>query len=108
MGELEDRISSVLSDPEQFGKIAAMAKSIMGQGSAEPEKPSEPDIQIPPGLGNILSSGMNERSESLKMLEAMKPCLSEKRRKKMEKALTLARLARFAGLAVSGMEDNDV
>ena len=30
MGEFEDRINSVLNDPEQMDKIANLAKSLMG------------------------------------------------------------------------------
>lgn len=108
MGELEDRISSVLNDPEQFSKIAAMAKSLMGGESEAPQQKAAPDMELMGKLGSIFKADIASGSESLKMLEAMKPCLSEKRRKKLDKALTLARLARFAGFAVNGMGDEDV
>ena len=33
MSEFEDRINSVLKDPEQMDKIASLAKSLMGGGA---------------------------------------------------------------------------
>ena len=36
MGELEDQLNSILSDPEQMAKIAGLAKSLMGGGDDAP------------------------------------------------------------------------
>ena len=35
MSEFEDRINSVLNDPEQMDKIANLAKSLMGGGDGQ-------------------------------------------------------------------------
>mgnify|MGYP004550994531 FL=1 len=52
-------------------------------------------------LGKLLS-GMKsqEPDNNVVLLEAMKPYLAEKRRAKMERALKLAKLAKFAELAL--------
>ena len=112
MSELEDRINSVLSDPDQMEKIMGMAKSLMG-GSEEKSAPaSNPFSELgidPSSLGRIsrLMSGA-QGGEKQALLEAMKPYLSEKRRTKMDKAMKIARLARIARFAMGEMGDGDV
>ena len=101
MGELEDQLNSILSDPEQMAKIAGLAKSLMGGGDDALPPPGEagPD----PGLLQMLGRAMNtggENSREQALLAAMKPYLSEKRRGKIDRAMKLARLARIAGLAL--------
>ena len=104
MGELEDQLNSILSDPKQMEQIAGLARSLMGSG-AGPESPGTPepgDLGIDPGLLKKLTRAMkdggNGREQAL--LKAMQPYLSDKRRGKMDRALRLARLARIARLAM--------
>ena len=103
MSELEDRISSILNDPEQMDRIAEMAKSLMGG-----EAPQAPADMLPPELGDaallgrlgrLLRSAKTEDSRQEALLQAMKPYLSERRRGKMERAIQIARMARIAQLA---------
>lgn len=105
MGELEDRINSVLSDPKQMEQIMDMARSLMG--GEEPPKQGgglasllqgvgggAPD----PGLLGRLSGLMNTGADGDRraLLEALGPWLSAKRREKLERAMRMARLARVA------------
>lgn len=108
MSEFEDRLNSILNDPEQMDKIANMAKSLMGGDgtTANPAQavPAQPfdglDAGMLQGIRKIMS-GMNSTQvdEKTALLEAMKPYLGEKRRAKMEKAMKLAKMARLAELA---------
>ena len=41
MGELEDKLNSILGDPAQMEKIAGLAKSLMGGGAA-PRRTARP------------------------------------------------------------------
>ena len=113
MDDIGDKISSILNDPAQFGKIAQMAKSIMG---GEPEAGREKTAQaeddglgLNPALlsrlGGLLKKSGGKSSQAA-LLEAMKPYLSEKRRKKMEKAMKLAKLASFAELAAAEFKED--
>lgn len=113
MSEFEDRLNSILNDPEQMDKIASMAKSLMGGGTdagtqqAPPPSGGETPSPLLEGLdpGMIqrvmqMMSGMNqEPDENTALLEAMKPFLKEKRRAKMDRALKLAKMAKMAQLA---------
>ena len=101
MGELEDQLNSILSDPKQMEQIAGLARSLMGGGEAKaaPE-PGEPGVD--PGqlqrLMQAMKGGDSGRAQAL--LKAMAPYLSEKRRGKVDRALQIARLARIARLAM--------
>ena len=79
MGEFEDRINSVLSDPGQLEKIAKLAKSFMAGGG--------------------------EKKQERALLEAMLPYMSEKRRSKMTTAIKIARIAGIARAAMGEMGD---
>lgn len=132
MSEFEDRINSILNDPDQMDKITNLAKTLMG-GEASPPQSGPEDGGKEDGLGGLAglarsimgendgggldpaalgkisrlikeSSGKDDEKRAL--LEAMKPYLSEKRRSKMDKALKIARLARIARLAMGEMGEN--
>jgi len=112
MSELEEKLNSILSDPEQLGKITQMAKSLMGgdAGSAPVQQESTapqglfPDLGIDFDLLQKVGSMMNGESGNSRhrvLLEAMTPYLAEKRRRRMEQALKMAKMAKLAKLAFS-------
>lgn len=133
MSEFEDRINSVLNDPEQMDKIANLAKSLMGGdgqsadtgdggmmgklgelaksfsggGSAAQESPAI-DPAMLGKIGRLMKAGNAQNSNERALLEAMKPYLTEKRRQKMDRALQLAKLARIARIAMGEMGEGDV
>ena len=134
MSEFEDRINSVLNDPEQMDKIANLAKSLMGGGdgqgadagdggmmgklgelakglsgggSAGQESPAI-DPAMLGKIGRLMKAGNAQSSNERALLEAMKPYLTEKRRQKMDRALQLAKLARIARIAMGEMGEGDV
>ena len=133
MSEFEDRINSVLNDPEQMDKIASLAKSLMGGGaqstdsgdggmigklgelakglssggSAGQESPAV-DPAMLGKIGRLMKAGNAQSSNERALLEAMKPYLTEKRRQKMDRALQLAKLARIARIAMGEMGEGDV
>ena len=106
MSELEDRINSVLSDPEQMQKISRLARSLMGDGEGD-GAPTMPDGDMVQRISRLMSSGSVSNRKERALLEAMKPYLSEKRRKKMDKALQIARLAGIARMAMGEMEASE-
>ena len=95
MGELEDRIGSILNSPEEMRRITELAQSLMG-GAAAPAGTSG-ENGLSDQLREMLNAGNGEKNNELALLEAMKPFLGEKRRRKMSRALQIARAARIAG-----------
>ena len=100
MSEFEDRLNSILNDPEQMDKIASMAKSLMGGGADSAPQQTPPPDSGASSLLEGLDPGMIQRpDENTALLEAMKPFLKEKRRAKMDRALKLAKMAKMAQFA---------
>lgn len=110
MDELEEKLNAVLNNPSELEKISKIASAIMGGSGDKPEEPpQEPDIDM--GKLKQMLSGLRgnggKKSESRDLLEAMKPFLAEKRRRKIDKAMKLARLASLAEIAVGGFGGED-
>lgn len=130
MSELEDKINSILSDSAQMEKITNLAKSLMGGepsesrgegggkdqndmlsklmgslggGSGSGDALGGIDPAMLARIGSLMQSGGAVKREEQALLEAMRPYLSEKRRKKMDRAMNIARLARIARLAAGEM-----
>lgn len=120
MGELEDRINSVLSDPGQMEKITRLAQSLMGgepqqgSGDAAPENTAKSapgqgsgglaaqlgiDPEMLGKIKKLMDSGGRKKEEKA-LLEAMLPYLSEERRSRMDRAMKIAKIAGIARLAL--------
>lgn len=97
MNEFEDKLNALLSDPNQMERFASFAKSVMG-GDTQAES-LMPEDGMMKRLGELLKGADAKSSNDVRLLEAMRPYLSEKRRDKMDKAMKLARLAQLAELA---------
>ncbi len=112
MDEIGEKLDALLNDPKQFGKIAQLASSILGDGGDKLAPPSapEPDLDLDMGqLRRMMSAlrGGGHDSANRHLLEAMKPYLAEKRRRKIDRAMKLARLASLAELAAEDLEGDD-
>ena len=123
MSEFEDKVNSILNDPQQMEKIAGLAKSLMGGDGESVAAPVQDnsmasmfsslvggeDSGIDLGkIGRLLGSVNKGNDEKQALFNAMKPYLSEKRQQKMDKAIKIARLASIARLAMGEMGDKDV
>lgn len=122
MSEFEDKVNSILNDPQQMDKIASLAKSLMGgedkaAGNGENGLGSILGSLSGEGgfdaaafgkISRLISAGAAQNDEKQALFNAMRPYLSEKRREKMDKAIKLAGLARIARLAMGEMGDKDV
>lgn len=112
MSELEDRLNSILGDPQQMEMIASMAKSLMGAQEA-PQAASPPPPRketgmfesLDPAMLGRLTKAMGGRGSDDKraLLEAMKPYLSPARREKLERAVKLARMIGMAEIAFEAL-----
>jgi hypothetical protein len=103
MEEIQEKLGSILSNPQLMQQIMSMAQS-MGQSSAtipEPEPtpnpPSIPDIDL--SMVKNLSGLAGQSSidkEQQALLRALGPYLSRDRVSKLEKAMRAAKMAKFA------------
>lgn len=102
MSELEEKLGTILSNPQLMQQIAAMAKTL---GQSPPEQPApQPQAPPPPALPDPAMlqtlSGMMQAGrvdqEQQELLHALSPFLSQARIGKLERAMRAAKMAGFA------------
>ena len=104
MEGMEEKLGSILNNPEMMQKIMGLAQS-MGAGEAEAQPASAPPIDA-----NLLKavSGMARQSgidrEQQALLRALGPYLSQHRIQKLENAMRAARMAKLA-ISMLGRQD---
>lgn len=99
MEEMEDKLSSILSNPQMMQQIMTMAQALGQQNPSKEENESAPHSNIDPRLLSQISSfaGQNNTSkEEQALLHALSPYLRRDRIVKLEKAMRAAKMARFA------------
>ena len=99
MGELEDKLASMLNNPQLMQQIMSMAQT-MNEG--HPQKESALSEPIPDIDLKMLQrfSGLAQKSaidtDQRMLLSALSPYLSKERISKLEKAMRAARMAKLA------------
>lgn len=108
MAEMEDRLNSILSNPQMMQQIMSMAQAL-GAGQPETEGPKEakspppsfPDIDMATMQrisGLARQSGIDKREQSL--LRALGGYLSKDRINRLERAMRAAKMAKIATSAL--------
>ena len=104
MDGMEDKLGSILGNPEMMQKIMAMAQSLGAEQPKEappPETPSIPNIDL--GMIQKISGLMGQTNidrEQRALLSALAPYLSQERIRKLENAMRASKLAGFAANAL--------
>lgn len=102
MGDFEEKLASVMNNPEMMEKIMSMAQSLGGTdqpSQPEPPQPANPfgdiDISMLQKLsGFAQQSGIDKNQQSL--LHALAPYISQHRVARLERAMRAAKMAGFA------------
>lgn len=106
MDEMEEKLGSILNNPQMMQQIMSMAQSMGSQGPAKQETPPRqenafPEIDIATiqkisGLAQ--KSSIDKREQAL--LRALGAYLSKERIGKLEKAMRAAKIAKIASSAL--------
>ncbi|MBE7017948.1 MAG: hypothetical protein E7420_07350 [Ruminococcaceae bacterium] len=102
MSELEDMMGKILGDPEEMAKISRLASSIFG---------TEQDNKAGDDMGGLFSALMGKAGsggDKAALVAALAPYLKPERRRKLEKALKISRIAGIAGIALNEWGEGDV
>lgn len=102
MSELEEKLGTILSNPQLMQQISAMAQAL-GQAPPEPpapppvapQSPALPDPAMLQKLSGMLQAGRVDQ-EQQELLHALSPFLSQSRIGKLERAMRAAKMAGFA------------
>ncbi len=129
MSDFEDKLQSILSNPEAMGQIMSLAQSITG-GSQESEDAPEPEEfssstsdrqssgdlfsmleNLDPRLlqiGMRLISEYNSNDDQKRaLLVALQPFIQKKRYAKVDKAIQIAKLAHVIRVALDTFRKGD-
>ena len=110
MSELEDRINSILSSPEEMEKIMGIARSLSGSLGAQ--EGTEAAVSAPSGalegidpklmgvIGRLMGQFGSAQDDKTALLNAMKPFLKPERAEAVDRAAKIAKLAHIARLAL--------
>lgn len=127
MAEFDEKLNSLLSNPDAMAQIMQMAQSLSGGGqepSAPPPPPQPQQPAQPPQGADLLSSltggmdpklmmkllpliqelGGQQDSNARQLLYALRPYLKPDRQEKIERALQLARLFHLGKKFLAGWE----
>ena len=102
MNEIEDMLGKILSDPDEMAKINRLASSLFG-GEGDDKKP-ESDMGAM--LGSLMGKG-GPGGNKAAFVEALGPYLKPERRRRLEKALKISRIAGIAGIALNEWGEGD-
>ncbi len=106
MDNLEERLNSILSNPESLSQLSHLAEGILGN-SGENNCDTKNDSSNDGGLGFDLATvarlqgmlgNLREDSEDSRLLLALKPYLKEKRKAKVDETVKLMKLMKLAPL----------
>ncbi len=128
MEEFDEKLNSLLSNPDAMAQIMQMAQSLSGGGQPQqaPQQPPPPPPPPSPGgdpfsslagltggmdpamlsklLPLIQELGSQNDSNARQLLQALRPYLRPERQEKIERALQLARLFHLGKKFLSGWE----
>jgi len=104
MGEMEEKLGTILNNPQMMQTILSMAQSLSQENSLPPKESTKEDPVLPEidfsvlqKLGGLAGqSGIDPQQKAL--LKALSPYLSQARVNKLEKAMRAAKIARLASM----------
>ena len=102
MSEIEDMLGKILGDPEEMAKISRLASSIFGEEGDN----KKPEGDMGAMLGALMGKG-GSGGNTAAFVEAIGPYLKPERRRRLEKALKISRIAGIAGIALNEWGEGD-
>lgn len=102
MDGMEEKLGSILNNPQMMQQIMSLAQSLNQSAPQEPPKQQpSPPVNKPPDLSamsritGIMNRG-NLDSEQRSLLSALSPYLSKEKLRKLERAMQAEKMARMA------------
>ena len=104
MAEFEDKLSSILGNPELMGQIMSMAGSLNQQAAPPPPPPPPPQLPFDAGamagmMQMLQATQLEPRQRNL--IQALRGFVPDDRLVRLEKAMQASLIARFASHAMN-------
>ena len=111
MGDFEEKLDSILNNPQAMSQIMSLAQSLgASSGSPEPSPADTPSplcdagLQLDPrlltGIASLISRYNSNDDQRVILLQALKPFVKEQRYAKLDKAIQITKLSRMARMAL--------
>lgn len=124
MSEFDDKLQSILGNPDAMNQIMSIAQSISGSSSDQTPASSAPETEHTPSgdlfsaLGNLdprliqigmrlLSEYNSDDDKKTALLAALQPFVKEERFAKVDQAIQIAKLARLVRAALDAFRKKD-
>lgn len=99
MSEMEERLNSILSNPDMMNQIMSMAQSMGASQPSAPPPKSDPlpgiDLNMLQKLSGIAQNSSVDKNQQT-LLQALAPYLSRDRIGRLERAMRAAKMAKLA------------
>lgn len=94
MEDMNEKLNTLLSDPDSMSRIVQLARQLSGGGEAPQNPPPFTDIdpQLIAKFLPFLQEISRDDSRTTQLLFALRPFLKEEKQNKVERAARLARL----------------
>lgn len=105
MSELEDKLNTLMSNPQLMQQIMSMAQSMntnstVSEASAHHDSIPDLDMNMIKQISGMAQKGTIDRNQQ-GLLKALGPYLSPVRINKLEKAMRAAKMAQFASVLLN-------
>lgn len=117
MSELQDKLNQILSNPETLAQVQSLGEQLGLTKKSEPPQPApaKPASAQPPGEGGLsgdmmntiariapLMSSIKQEDNTTRLLDALRPFLSEEKRQRLDKAEKMLRILKIMPLIKAG------
>ena len=104
MAEFEDKLNSILSNPDLMGQIMSMAGAMNQQSPPPPPQPSPGTMPFDPGamagmMQMLKATQLEPRQRNL--IQALRGFVPDDRLVRLEKAMQASLIAKFASAAMN-------
>lgn len=106
MAEFEEKLQSILGNPELMGQIMSMAGAMNQQQQPPPPQPPQPQVGMPfdpgamAGMMRLLKATQLEPRQR-QLIQALRGFVPDDRLVRLEKAMQASLIARFASTAMN-------
>jgi len=115
VSEFEEKLDLILNNPQMMNQIMSLAKSLGNSADSPSDNLPESDSMksasgngLPEGLDpsllsgfiSVLTSSTQENDDKTALLQALRPFVSDKRLKKLDKAIQIAKVSRLIRMAL--------
>ena len=94
MAQLEDMISSILSDPKSMQMVSSLLSGLDEEG--EPNAPALPDSIQMEQLGGMLKKLSGPPDDRCRLLMALRPFVDEPKRERIDQSVQLLKMMSVA------------